>query len=165
MWPKNTMGEVYDKTLPLDPGSRWDFARWTPDVVVVNLSTNDWAGGTPDRAGWAAGYEAFLARVRGNYPRAAIYCATSPMMGGDPAAVAKSYLTRIVADENTAGDKNVKLLVFETQNGGKNGFGADWHPSVKTDALMADKLAATLAADLGWTATAAKRNGENHGAS
>ncbi len=164
MWPKNTMGEVYDKTLPLDPGSRWDFARWTPDVVVVNLSTNDWAGGTPDRAGWTAGYEAFLARVRGNYPRAAIYCATSPMMGGDPAAVAKSYLTQIVADENTAGDKNVKLLVFETQNGGKNGFGADWHPSVKTDALMADKLAATLAADLGWTATTAKRNGKTHGA-
>ena len=150
MWPKNTMGEIYDLALPLDPDSRWDFARWTPDAVVITLSTNDFGGGTPDRAGWVAGYEAFLARVRRNYPQAAIYCATSPMMGGDPAALAKSYLAQIVADENAAGDKNVRLLVFETQDGGRNGFGADWHPSVKTDALMADKLAATLRADLGW---------------
>ena len=151
MWPKNTMGEIYDLTLPLDPGSRWDFGQWTPDAVVINLSTNDWAGGTPDRAGWIAGYEAFLARVRQHYPRAAIYCATSPMMAGSPGAAAKSYLTQIVSDENAAGDKNVRLLVFETQDGGRNGFGADWHPSVKTDALMADKLAATLRPDLGWT--------------
>ncbi len=150
MWPKNTMGEVYGLVLPLDPGSRWDFARWTPDAVVVTLSTNDFNGGTPDRKGWTAGYEAFLARVRGNYPRASIYCATSPMMAGNPAAVAKSYLTQIVSDENAAGDKKVRLLVFETQDGGKNGFGADWHPSVKTDALIAEKLAATLRADLGW---------------
>lgn len=149
MWPKNTMGEIYGRALPLDPGSRWDFARWTPDAVVIALSTNDFAGGTPDKAGWTTGYEAFLARVRGSYPHAAIYCATSPMMGGSPSAVAKSYLTQIVSDENAAGDGKVRLLVFETQDGGKNGFGADWHPSVKTDAVMAGKLAATLGADLG----------------
>jgi len=164
MWPKNTMGEIYDKALPLDPGSRWNFARGTPQAVVVNLSTNDFSGGTPDRKGWIAGYETFLARVRRSYPRAAIYCATSPMMAGDPAAAAKLYLAQIVSDENAAGDKNVKLLVFETQDGGKNGFGADWHPSVKTDAIMAGKLAATLAADLGWTPVAAKRSKKNHAA-
>ena len=150
MWPKNTMGEIYDLALPLDPSSRWDFARWTPDVVVITLSTNDFSGGTPDRKGWTGGYEAFLARVRANYPRAAIYCATSPMMAGEPGTIAKSYLTQIVADEKAAGDGNVRLLVFDTQDGGKNGFGADWHPSVKTDALMAGRLAPTLGADLGW---------------
>ena len=150
MWPKNTMGEIYDLALPLDPSSRWNFARWKADAVIVNLSTNDFSGGTPDRKGWTAGYETFLERVRKNYPHAAIYCATSPMMAGKPADVAKAYLTQIVSDENAAGDKNVKLLTFETQDGGKNGFGADWHPSVKTDAVMAEKLAATLGADLGW---------------
>ena len=150
MWPNNTMGEIYDKALPLDPGNHWDFARWTPDAVIVNLSTNDWGGGAPDRKGWTGGYEAFLTRVRTLYPKAAIYCATSPMMGGGQGDEAKSYLTQIVSEENAAGDKNVRLLVFETQDA-KNGFGADWHPSVKTDQIMADKMAGTLATDLGWT--------------
>ena len=103
MWPNNTMPEIYDKTLPLDTSSHWDAAKWTPDAVVVNLSTNDFNGSTPDRKGWIAGYEAFLTRVRTQYPQAAVYCATSPMMGGDQGATAKSYLTQIVADENTAG--------------------------------------------------------------
>ena len=150
MWPKNTMPEIYDRTLPLDPGSRWDFSRWVPQAVVINLSTNDFAGGTPDREGWTAGYEAFLAHVRTLYPKALIYCATSPMLWGKPIAIAKDYLTQIVQDENAAGDKNVRLLVFATQDGGKNGFGADWHPSLKTDALMGEAMAAALGGDLGW---------------
>ena len=149
MWPKNTMGEIYDTILPLDPSSHWDFSGWTPDAVLINLSTNDFSGGTPDKAGWIAGYKAFLTRVRSHYPHAAIYCATSPMLGDDAAKIAQDYLTQIVASENAGGDKNVRLLVFETQDG-KNGFGADWHPSVKTDALMAEKLATTLENDLGW---------------
>ncbi len=149
MWPDNTLPDLYDRTLPLDPGSRWDFAAWTPQVVVINLSTNDFSSGVPERKGWVAGYEAFVVRVRKNYPSSAIYCATSPMMGGDGGKIAASYLTQIVSDENALGDKNVRLLVFETQDW-KNGFGADWHPSVKTHQIMADKLAATLKADLGW---------------
>lgn len=149
MWPKNTMGEIYDLVLPLDPGSQWDFSRWTPDVVIINLSTNDFGAGTPDQKGWTSAYEAFLTRVRRNYPHAALYCATSPMMGGKEGAIARSYLTQIVADENAAGDKDVRLLIFETQDG-KNGFGSDWHPSLKTHQIMADKLAATLRRDLGW---------------
>ncbi len=162
MWPKNTMGEIYDLALPLDTGSRWDGARWTPDAVVINLSTNDFSGDIPDRKGWTSGYEAFLARVRRDSPRALIYCATSPMLGDNKWAVSRSYLAQIVADENAAGDKNVRLLVFATQDGGRNGFGADWHPSTKTDALMADKMAATFAADLGWTPAAVKRSEKNH---
>ena len=149
MWPNNTMPEIYDRTLPLDPKSRWDFSRWTPQAVVINLSTNDFNGGAPDRQGWTAAYEAFLTRVRSRYPKAILYCATSPMMGGKSYDIAKDYLTQIVQDKNTAGDKNVRLLVFETQDA-KNGFGADWHPSLKTDAVMADKMATTLGHDLGW---------------
>ncbi len=32
----------------------------------------------------------------------------------------------------------------------KNGIGADWHPSVKTHRLMADRLAASVKKELGW---------------
>jgi hypothetical protein len=149
MWPKNTMGEIYDSALPLDPSSHWDFGRWTPQAVLINLSTNDFGGDTPDKTGWTEGYKVFLARVRKNYPQALIYCATSPMLGGKAYEIAKGYLTQIVADENMAGNKNIKLFIFETQDA-KNGFGADWHPSLKTHRIMAQKLATTLQSDLGW---------------
>lgn len=149
MWPKNTMGEIYDLALPLDPGSHWDFSKETPEAVLINLSTNDFSGAAPDKTGWTEGYKTFLARVRKNYPQAVIYCATSPMLGGETSKIAQDYLTQIVSDENATGDKNIRLMLFETQDS-KNGFGADWHPSLKTDALMAEKLATRLESDLGW---------------
>ena len=35
---------IYDKTLPDDATApAWDIARYTPDVVVVNLGTNDFS--------------------------------------------------------------------------------------------------------------------------
>lgn len=149
MWPKNTMGEVYDKTLPTVSGSQWDFSRWIPDIVVINLSTNDFAGGVPDREGWIGGYRAFLAHLRKHYPRATLYCATSPMLGGDHSRIAKDYLAQVVRDEKAAGNTRIHLLVFETQDAA-NGFGADWHPSVKTHRRMAEHLTHTLQNDQGW---------------
>lgn len=150
MWPNNTMDEVYNRTLATDAGSTWDFSQWKPDVVIVALGTNDFAGGTPERKGWISGYRAFLARVRKNYPRAAIYCATSPMMWGDPDKIIRGYLDEIVKEEKIAGHKNVHLLAFASQDGTKDGFGADWHPSRKTHQVMANKMIAVLRSDLGW---------------
>jgi lysophospholipase L1-like esterase len=146
------MDEVYGRTVPTDPDSRWDFARWVPQAVVINLGTNDFAGAIPDRKGWTDGYRAFLTRVRKNAPHAVIYCASSPMLWGDKDTLERSYLRRIVQEEAAAGDKNIRFLDFKTQDA-KDGFGADWHPSVKTHQIMAGKLAATLQADLKWTPT------------
>ena len=150
MWPTNTMDEVYGRTLPTDPSSRWEFVRWTPDVVVINLGTNDFYAKTlPDDAGWIGGYRAFLARVRKNYPRALIYCATSPMLWGDKDTLERKDLNRIVDEEHQKGHANVRFLDFKTQNPA-DGLGADWHPNVKTHEIMADTLTTALESDLKW---------------
>lgn len=159
MWPDNTMDEVYGRTLPVQEEPKWDFSHAVPDVVVINLSTNDWGKGAPDHDGWIAGYRKFIARVRKNYPKAAIYCAVSPMMGGDGLTQSKAYLNEIVAAEQADGYRNVRLIEFATQRE-EDGIGADWHPSVKTHRIMAKKLEDALRADLKWTtpvATAAGR--------
>ena len=151
MWPKNTIPELYDRTLPTDADSRWDFARWTPDVILINLATNDFAGKTfPDQAGWTGGYSAFITRLRTHFPHAQIYCAIGPMLSGKALSTVQDYLTTMVASINAAGDTKVHLLEFATQDG-RNGFGADWHPNVKTHKIMAEKLDATLQTDLGWS--------------
>ncbi len=158
MWPDNTTPEIYDRTLPADPTSRWDFHSWIPDAVVINLATNDFGRENPDEAGWTQAYEDFIARIRRNYPQSQIYCAAGPMMtdnwppGHNALTTLRRYLNRIVADEQKAGDKRVHFLEFAAQDGARDGLGADYHPSLKTDQRMADALDQTLQHDLGWSA-------------
>lgn len=153
MWPNNTIPELYDRTLPLDTSSQFDFKSWQPEAVLVNLATNDFGRGIPDEAGWTTAYKAFLTRLRQNYPKAQIYCAIGPMMGdwggGKPLTTLRRYLAQIVGDLNAAGDARIKVIDFGTQDA-KNGFGADWHPNVKTQQIMAEQFIATLQKDLGW---------------
>ena len=153
MWPDNTLPEFYDRALPQDAASTWGFEA-KPQAVVINLATNDFAAGIPQEAGWKAGYAAFIARVRAKYPQAQIYCAIGPMMGdwgpGDkPLSTLRAWMASIVRAENERGDSHVKVLDFGSQDAA-NGFGADWHPSIKTHQLMAQQLIQTLRADLKW---------------
>ena len=94
MWPDNNIPAIYDRALPTDPTSRWDFARWTPDSVLINLATNDFGAGVPDADQWTAAYAAFVRRVRTNYPKATIYLSSGPMMSDDYPAGRKSRSTK-----------------------------------------------------------------------
>ncbi len=156
MSPDNAMPSIYGLTLPTDPSSAWDFSSWTPDAVVINLGTNDFARGNPDRAQWTAAYEQFLNTVvRAHYPKAFIYVAIGPMTtdayppGQNALTTIKSYLRQIVGDERQRGNTRIRVLFFAPQDPA-NGLGADSHPSVKTDAIMAGTLETALRADLRW---------------
>ena len=153
MWPDNTLPELYDRALTFDGSSQWSFSKSTPDVVVINLATNDFGRKNPEEAGWIGAYKAFIRRLRGHYPKARIYCAIGTMMGdwgaNKPLTTVRGYLAKVVADCAAAGDTQVQIIDFGVQDM-KNGIGADWHPSKKTHELMGDKLAATLRKDMGW---------------
>jgi lysophospholipase L1-like esterase len=153
MWPDNTLPEIYDRALPLDAGSTWDFSKWQPDVVLINLATNDFGKGPPDEKGWTGAYKEFIARVRKNYPQAHIYCAIGTMMGDwgehKSLTILRGYIDSIVKDVQAGGEDKIHVIDFGTQDA-KNGLGADWHPSVKTHEVMAKQLEATLRRDLKW---------------
>jgi len=156
MWPNNTVPSIYDLTLPTDTTSKWDFATWKPDAVLINLATNDFGRSAPDESGWTTAYEQFVKRVRKNYPDAMIYVATGSMMNGASLTTLKEYLAKILADLKTDGETRVKEIDFDPQDGAKDGLGADWHPSLKTDQKMAEKWESALEADLGWKVEEAK---------
>ncbi|MCW8133654.1 MAG: GDSL family lipase [Planctomycetota bacterium] len=152
MWPDNTVPEIYDQIVVGEAANKWDFKLFTPDVVLINLATNDFRlakDGAPEEKGWTDAYKAFIARVRQNYPKAHIYCAAGSMMSGNALNTLRGYLQSIVKSCNDAGDAKVHFLEFDVQQM-SDGLGSDWHPSVKTHQKMAAKFVAAMKKDLGW---------------
>jgi len=151
--PGDTLPEMYDRTLPGNPAGRWDFpADSTPDVVVINLSTNDFYTTGFNEREFVQTYEWFLAHIRQQYPAAAIYITDSPLLddsglnGRHDLTILRNLLDRIAHDSN---DWNIRVLYFDRIDK-SDGKGAGWHPTVATQAKMAQKLVAALRADLGW---------------
>ncbi len=155
LWPHNSILKFYGLTLPPQAKSVWNFARWKPQAVLINLGTNDFAAGNPPEKGWVGAYEKFVAKLRHEFPGVSVFCALSPMLS-DPWSKSKNarttcgnYLKAVVAHFRGQGHKKVYYLDFPMQNGSR-GFGAMWHPSVKEDRYMAGIMAEIIAAKLGW---------------
>ncbi|HEY6727006.1 MAG TPA: SGNH/GDSL hydrolase family protein [Polyangiaceae bacterium] len=144
------MPTYYDRTLPQRPQSRWDFSRWQPHAVVVNLGTNDFSTEVdPTPAEFEAAYVALLGRIRAAYADAVIFCTIGPMLFGEDLETARGAIARAVHARIAAGDAAVKVFELAPTNPA-HGYGCDWHPSVRTHQVMADTLTAVLRAELGW---------------
>ncbi len=143
------MPALYPQILSYNKTLTWDTSKWIPQVVVINLGTNDFSTSAPDTTAFTTAYEKLVNRIRGQYPNAHIYCAIGPMLGGDQLKNCRNCITSVVNKKNSAGDQKVHFIEFPVQDQA-NGYGEDWHPSIKTHQLMADQLAAQIRKDLGW---------------
>jgi lysophospholipase L1-like esterase len=153
LYPDNSMVELYDRTLAMDAASKTDLKSWVPGVVVINLGTNDFGNKNkmPDQKGWTDAYKAFIKTIRDTAPKAYIFVASGSMGCGKEW---EAYAKQIVADLNTAGDKNVAYLPFPQQQDA-DGIGGDWHPSIKTHIKMADLLTKKIEEAVAWKPVAA----------
>ncbi len=136
-----TMPQMYEQTLFMDSTLMWDFSRYTPHVVCVNLGTNDTSLGTYDTDKMKAGYTEFVSRLRGYYPQAHIVMLTGIMMQGKDLEDTKMCLDEVVDGFNASGD--VKVHRFDMSLQGEC-TGADYHPSVEQHKIMGDELAGYL---------------------
>jgi lysophospholipase L1-like esterase len=137
----------YDRALPDRTTSAWDFASWQPHVVVINLGTNDLSTAIdPTREQFTAAYRAFLQHVRSKNPGALILCTLAPLLSGADLTTGRAYINEVVT---ALGDARIKTLDMEPTDAA-DGWGCDFHPSVKTHQKMAATLTARLKAELGW---------------
>ncbi|HKO50745.1 MAG TPA: SGNH/GDSL hydrolase family protein [Polyangiaceae bacterium] len=143
------MPDRYPRTLPERVASTWDFGKFVPHAVVINLGTNDFAKGDPGAA-FQSAYLNFVSDLRARYASARFFLALGPMLSSDDYPKASAYLKAVIAERKTAGDDNLTLLEFGIQDGTTDGLGCDYHPSLETHQKMADKLRAALQADLAW---------------
>ncbi len=124
----------------------WDFSEFQPDVVVINLGTNDdsYFSHHRDEAGeFETAYIAFLGQVREKNPDAKIVCALGLMgngMYGNIENAVDAYKTE-TEDENVT---TFKMTAIDP----KDGYAVDYHPNEISHAKAAKELAAYLASEV-----------------
>lgn len=139
------MPALYERLVAVD-SAPWQVS-WQPDVVVINLGTNDFSTDNDPAEGlFVPAYVDFLAHLRARYPDALLLPIAPSLFGGDQAK-AKAYIAGAVAQRKEAGDDAVAFADVNVQ---WLGVGCDGHPDAATHAAMGDKLAVELAARLGW---------------
>jgi predicted Fe-Mo cluster-binding NifX family protein len=141
----NSQGTYLGSNIPQE--NIWDFAK-QPDVVVINLGTNDSSYVKSDSAKkeeYTAAYVAFLKQVREKNPDAVIF-ATLGIMGADLYSCIEDAVECYVTE---TGDNKVHTMKFDTQSA-EDGIAADWHPSEKTHEKAAEKLSGKIKEVMDW---------------
>ena len=120
----------------------WDFSKRQPDLIVVNLGTNDDSYTKTDserKQEYCDGYVEFLKKIRENNPDAKILCTLGIM--GDRLFEQVQLAVNTYTEET--GDSNISAMKFDVQLP-DDGYSADWHPSVTTHEKAAEKLSAEI---------------------
>lgn len=141
---KDTMPAIFERILPSKADSpTFDPKAIDPDVISINLNTNDFALGAPPKEEFVAVYVKFIKRLHEWWPNARIICINGPMMGEGKAS---EYIQAVV---EAAGSDKVSYLSLK-RNREAEGLGGDWHPSQKTHDANAKVLAEQIAKVTGW---------------
>lgn len=154
-WFPEIMPEIYDRLDPMDPNSKWDFAQYTPDVVVINLFQNDyWLVNNPNHEQFKRrfgttkpteeftinAYQNFVAGIRAKYPKARIICALGNMNATETGSKFPGYIEQAVARLK---DNKIFTCFFPYKNTGG-------HPNKAEQQRMADQLISFIDKTVKW---------------
>lgn len=139
------MPELYDRTVATEAGE-WSFGR-QPDVVAINLGTNDFStGNDPPGELYVGTYVEFVGHLRDVYPQAFILL-LQPSLFGAEATMVQGYLEDVVAQRQADGDA---AIAYADVNVDWIGSGCNGHPTVATHEGMAGRLVEELQLHVGW---------------
>ncbi|MFI5159771.1 MAG: SGNH/GDSL hydrolase family protein [Sphingobacteriales bacterium] len=154
-WAPLIMPEMYNRLDATDAESKWDFSKYTPDVVVINLFQNDaWITKLPDNEQFKArfgttaptddqivkAYKEFVKTIRDKYRKAQIICALGNMDAVKEGSLWPGYVEKAVKEIN---DKNILVHIFAYKN-------TPGHPNVKEQQAMADELISFIDQHVKW---------------
>ena len=144
-WFPFTMTDIFDKTEPIYRNSYWNYNRYTPDIVVIDLFQNDswivnqpthpefkriFGATSPDSRYIINYYKNFVHTLREKYPNAHIICTLGSMDITRPGSPWPGYIKQALLELN---DRKTYSLFFPQCN--SNG-----HPRVQHQQDMANQL-------------------------
>ena len=128
---------------------KWDFSRYQPDVVCINLGTNDLSTPNYDLQLLKQNYQKLLKMVRQHNPKAKIVFLTGSMLYNKELQEVKRLLDEVTAEAQKAGDKEVYRFDMAPISG-EEFYGNDYHPNIYQDEKMAGELTAYLRGLMNW---------------
>lgn len=124
------LAEISNQLNPFYGNVKWDFKKYIPDIVVVNILQND-ASRLPDEPIVSVKnyYKTFILSLRNKYPEAHIICTLGPMN-----AITIPKWPEIVSESvDELKDNKVYTLFFDY-------LGRSGHPKLSDHQAMAEKL-------------------------
>jgi hypothetical protein len=145
------MTNNYQRIYFSDASPIYTFAH-KPDLICIDLGTNDFSTGKGDSAQYVNHYLQFIDTLQLKNDGADILCLLGPMLGGTDLIRVRKYLEFIVDSANNK--KNGKVFFFEmSQQTGNLGIGSDYHPTVAQHLKNAKELINCIAALKSWPVT------------
>jgi len=154
-WFPLVMPEMYDRLDATDPYSKWNFSKYKPDLVVINLFQNDsWIVKLKDNPEFKArfgvtppgdeiiikAYRKFVKDVRAKYPKASIICTLGSMDATKDGSPWAGYIEKAVSELK---DEKIYVHIIPYKN-------TPGHPSAKEQQAMADNLIDYIDKNIKW---------------
>jgi lysophospholipase L1-like esterase len=156
-----TMPRRYTRLYLQDAASPvWDVSRFVPDVIILELGTNDfwvtaYSPAAMDSSVLTPVYINFVSTLRGYYPNAEIFCISSPLLGdGYPAGTnnatqLKKSLAGVEGHFQAISDTKVHKI-YISNSGSNASANSCWHPNEAGQQIMANEIAPYIQSLLGW---------------
>ena len=126
----------------------WDFSCFEPEIIVLNLGTNDnsYCRRNPEReAEFMECYQNFVTLIREKNPNAYILCIYG-LMNCELTASIDETINRY---RQASGDKRISFMPLPTQTDA-DGYVVDFHPSLGTHRRAADIVTAKIREIMHW---------------
>lgn len=158
-WSGKTIREMttlWERTLPEDAKSVWTHSALVPDVVVINLGTNDFYFRDPGERVVTANMLNLISRVRAKYPNVWIFWVLGPMLtdayppGEQHLTLARAHMKHALSDLADAGGGNRVVFVEVPTEDPTTGLGCRSHPNISTHRRVADTLVPIMREHTGW---------------
>ncbi len=147
-----TMPKRFNQVLDSEDELKWDFNLWKPDMVVVNLGTNDYSTEPhPDKTVFQKAYKALLQNIAAVYGSVPIFLISGPLIEEPANSNIKEVVDAIMKSNPEA---NLHFIgIPKSLLSDPTDFGSDSHPSAKGQIKIAKQILPTVATVLGWKYT------------
>lgn len=142
------MPNLYTNIFLYDDTPRYDFAV-QPDLICINLGTNDFSTAGGDSALYVSNYLRLIDTLQTKYNNPDIICLLGSMMGGSILSEVRGYLQFVANSANSRGKGSVNFFEMSEQTGDL-GIGVHYHPTVAQHLENAGELTEYIKTLKGW---------------